>query len=179
MVIRKLRRYQLVVDLALAALFFLLLLTAAREVGVFILCGMTLALALRRLSPPLALGVAWLTVICQLSLGIGARPANVAILAVLYATAAYGKPIVKWLGLASAGAGALLATIFTVLIQNAVQIDSGQFSGNVAQITLVFAIGFVTSLGVLGLSWTLGLLAKTRASVRESRVAEAEAQVGS
>ena len=70
------------------------------------------ALALRRLSPGAALAVAWTGAGTQMAF---ARPpgfVDLAILAVLYATAAHGTRLVFWLGFASAIAGAIVITVY-------------------------------------------------------------------
>ncbi|HZW41156.1 MAG TPA: histidine kinase, partial [Agromyces sp.] len=73
--------------------------------------------------------------------------------------------IVKWAGLASAGAGAVIATVYLAVVK--------PILGRAAPITqdaigLVFALGFlfVASIAVLVLAWTAGLLSR---SIRDSR----------
>ena len=70
---------------------------------------------MRRLSPGLALGLAWAAAILQMASGAPAGPADIAIFAVLYATAAYGTRLVFWLGFASAFVGALVITLYLFL----------------------------------------------------------------
>jgi len=164
--IRQLKPYQLAVDLSVAGLFGLLLVTttfADGVPGVVVLVGMAVALGLRRLSPGIALAVAWMTVVVQLLSGMQAVLANAAILAVLYATAAYGGRVVRWLGLASACGGGVIAAVYTTLILYAQDVTIGTPS------VLVFTsvLGSVAGVFVLGLSWTVGLLVRTS---REARV---------
>ena len=81
---------------------------------IIVVIGMAGTVAIHRLSPALALLLAWLTVIFQLSFLLAPDISNAAILLVLFATSAYGSPLIKWLGLASAGVGALVATAYVV-----------------------------------------------------------------
>jgi hypothetical protein len=74
------------------------------------------ALAVRRLSPALALGIAWAAALLQMGMLRDLQLYDAAVLGVLYSTAAHGGRIVKWLGLASAGAGALLATGYLAVV---------------------------------------------------------------
>src|SRR5690606_38844571 len=60
---------------------------------------MAAALGLRRLSPALALTIAWVGAIVQMLFGLPPMAINFAIFGVLYATAAYGSPRVRRLGL--------------------------------------------------------------------------------
>jgi signal transduction histidine kinase len=134
---------------------------------------MALALGIRRLSPGLALAVAWLGAIIQLALGLDPDAANLAILPVLYATASYGTPRVKWLGLASSGLGALVIAVYLGLSWNRLNwpLDrSGQ--EQIRQGLIMFALAFTA----FALSWTLGLLAKTWRNARESAQARVRAE---
>jgi hypothetical protein len=111
--IRRLSHQQLTVDAAIAvvALLALSALGCDALVEFWVAVGMTGALFFRRLSPATALGLAWCTVIVQLSSMSQPDIANAVILPVLYATAAYGSRSVRWLGLASVPIGALIATV--------------------------------------------------------------------
>ncbi|WP_233437187.1 sensor histidine kinase [Terrimesophilobacter mesophilus] len=134
------------------------------------LTGMATALALRRFSPALALGIAWVTSLIQVSFAIGPDISNLAILPVLYATARYGVPPVKWAGLGSTGAGALVVAAYTSLAT----IFGDQFGdGNQIFISLPHAITasvivFFSAFSVFALSWTFGLLARTWSRAREA-----------
>jgi signal transduction histidine kinase len=172
---RHLRQGQLIFDLAAPAALFLICLYPFLLAGlgwVGVLFGMCLALVFRRLSPGIALGIAWVTAILQMVVGLPPNPANLAILAILYATAAYGTPLIRWLGLASAAAGAVTISLYLVVLPYLR--DSGFFSvagqpadqlGAVIRSSLLM---FATALIGFGLAWTLGLLVRTGLLARES-----------
>lgn len=130
---------------------------------------MATALALRRVSPALALIVAWVGAIVQIAAQLNPDVSNLAILAVLFATAAYGGTVLKWIGLISAGTGSLIIAGYITLssMTAGVALNEG---------IRVFAGILIFALVGLGLSWTLGLLARTRRLARESRVAQAKAE---
>lgn len=168
---------QLVFDLALASVcvFFRLTLGANPLIAVIVL-AMGAALALRRFSPALALAVAWGGAIIQMASGLDPDPANLAVLPVLYATAAYGTTRVKWAGLVSAGAGAVLAALYiSVYPLFRGNLLTSVTDGWAAELLyLIFLLGAL--LAAFGLSWTLGLLARTRRLARESRAAQRRAE---
>lgn len=178
-VFRPLRPYQAVVDGSVAALFALVALpselTSAGSLGdvsglsaipvVVLLAG---ALGLRRFSPGLALGVAWLGAIVQMSFGRGPGFADVAIFAVLYATAAYGTRLVFWLGFSSVivGSGTITVYLFRWAFVG---------GGSLSDVpTLVFVL--LAALFALGLSWTIGALVRTALRARAIRVAQTRAE---
>ncbi|MDF1478871.1 histidine kinase [Leifsonia sp. H3M29-4] len=170
---RRLTTPQLVFDiaLALACLAFRSTfgLDSAAIIAVVLL--MTAALALRRLSPLLALGVAWVGAIVQMATLQPPDAANIAILAVLYATARHGDRRVRWLGLISAGVGAVVATLYLLFTPLSIV-------GLVMDLRVVVVGGFtfVASAAVLGLSWTAGLLARTWRAARDTRSAQLQAE---
>ncbi|TFV99241.1 sensor histidine kinase [Leifsonia flava] len=184
--IRRLPARSLAFDLSAAVILFLVSLGvtaaqgAASVVALVVLCS---ALAIRRVSPALALTVAWLGAVLQLVTLSDPGAGDIAICGVLYATAAYGSRLVRWLGLGSAVLGTIIATTYLVVVQPALR---GQDTATIVQptdgsriwiITLFFGIGI---LALLGLSWTLGLLARTVALSRtarvEARIADERAQ---
>lgn len=179
---RPLKPYQYAVDVSLASicvlLRFLLPLDDWRFVLVVLLMGA--ALGLRRMSPGLALGVLWAGVTFQLVSGLTADYSNAAVLPVLYVTARYGSNAVRWLGLASAGFGALLATVYT-LAQTYGFLSNGLYNPlfsltELPRLSFVFLVGLVLGLGLFGLSWTLGLLARTWSTARDNRAAQQRAE---
>src|SRR5664279_3267087 len=84
---RRLTQLQLMFDIVLGGGWFLLnaFVGGFHLIGAAVALGMGAALALRRASPTLALIVAWLFSIAQVSVGGTPEPANLAILPVLYA----------------------------------------------------------------------------------------------
>jgi len=101
---------------------------------------------------------------------------NIAVLAVLYVTAAYADRVVRWAGLVSVGVGALLAAGYlTVGQRGAASIGDALAQGGVAGLVWSFIATFVASLAVLGLSWTLGLLMRTWKTARDGRLTQYKA----
>src|SRR4051794_32397017 len=115
--IRKLSSAQLTFDIVIALAWFLINGVAGGiRVSYFAVAfGMGAALAIRRLSPTLALAVAWIASLTQVGFGISPLPANLAILAVLFATTAYGSRTLRWVALASTFLGAGVITLTLVL----------------------------------------------------------------
>ena len=173
---RPLTSTQLAVDIVVATLCVLVrsLLPFDSLAGWVMLLAMGGALAIRRLSPGLALAIAWFGALLQMSALLPPDAANLAILAVLYSTARYGSPRVKWLGLASAIVGAFTATTYFLF--------TGYFGSGeplldlLPQLTFAAVFTLGGSLAVFGLSWTAGLLARTWRNARESRALQAVAE---
>lgn len=177
---RSLTRTQLVVDVVVGGVFALLVLpvdlsigrfTAANALGTALVAMlMGGALAVRRLSPALALTVAWMGALVQMAMGRPPSLADVAIFGVLYATAAYGSRRVFWAGLISVGVGAAAITAY---VMGPVTVD--RFDA--ASISVALAVLIAAAFG-LGLAWTTGALVRTGIRARENRRAQevAEAQ---
>ncbi|SDO29202.1 Signal transduction histidine kinase [Cryobacterium flavum] len=176
--IRSLSRPQLLVDavMAVIALLARTVLGYDGAVAFWMTVGMAGALFLRRLSPGIALGLAWCTVAVQLSASLPPDIANAAVLPVLFATAAYGSRTVRWAGLASVPIGALIATVYVLFLQ------SGGFDGLTSLVLQIRTgeafqagapgvIGFVSAAALFGLSWVLGLLVATWRTARDGRAA--------
>jgi signal transduction histidine kinase len=183
-VFRRLKTYQLVTDVVVAGFFALTALfvelqlapgwggdyAAAVLAAVLVTILLSAALALRRLSPALALGLAWLGAIVQMSFGRPPSLVDVAIFAVLYATAAYGSQLVFWLGFASSFLGALVITVYLVI---------GPYfgSGGVTWSSIPVALAvLVAAAFALLLSWTVGALVRTGIRARENRDAQRRAE---
>lgn len=183
---RPLKTYQLVVDVSLGVVFFLIAwpietitVTGGLSVGygpapslgsfanALIFAG---ALAVRRLSPGLGLGLAWTGAVVQMSLGRPPGFADLAIFGVLYATAAYGGSRVYWAGFVSALVGALVITVY--LMAGPV-FAGGGLSWQTLPLALVM---LVAAAFALGLSWTIGALVRTAVRARENREAQQRAE---
>ncbi len=178
---RSLTPRQLAFDIGLASACFVFALLVYSN-GVFgsllALTGMAAALALRRSSPALALGVAWVTSLVQVVFGIGPDLSNLAILPVLYATARYGVPPLRWLGLGSAGVGALIIAAYTAvgsLIGYPVG-DGATIVLAVPQAIVGSVVVFFCAFAIFALSWTFGLLARTWHGAREAGQARLTAE---
>jgi signal transduction histidine kinase len=176
--LRKLSRRTLVIDLSIAGAFGLIGVLSdpySSVMSLVVLAGFTLALAVRRLSPALALTVAWITALSQMAAGQPVLTSNIAILAVLYATAAYAERFVRWAGLVSVGVGALLAAGYINLLSQTdrgVTIAEAVTQGDIGRLVWSLVATFVAVLAVLGLSWTLGLLMRTWQTARAGRLSQ-------
>ncbi|MET0853807.1 MAG: sensor histidine kinase [Microterricola sp.] len=180
---RTLARSQRVADLVGACVFFVLLVPFVSAIGVagfgwlpavvdvFVLAVYATALVFRRLSPPIALALVWIGALVQMAALRDVQAGNLAILMVLYAVGCYGSRVVRWLGLASAGLGALLAAVYLMyLLPMGRGIDVGAVG------TGAFLFTTVASLAVLVLPWTFGLLVNARTASRESKARQLDAQ---
>ncbi|MFD4959735.1 sensor histidine kinase [Microbacterium sp. NPDC058389] len=186
---RRLRTYQLVVDSSIALAFFVIAwpietVLAAGAFGVEYALGsaghvvfggliaalFSFALAVRRLSPPIALGLAWAGALVQMGLGRPPSFSDVAIFGVLYATAAYGSRIVYWAGFASALVGALVITVYLFAGPS---FAGGGLTWQTLPLALVL---LVAAAFALGLSWTIGALVRSAVRTRETRVAQQRAE---
>ena len=183
---RPLQRYQLVTDLGIALVFGLLAIatelaggsgaTAGVDLaletlgGMLVAVALTVAVALRRLQPALALIFAWAGALLQMGFGRQPSPSDVAIFAVLYATAAYGTRRVFWGGFASAIAGAIIVPLYLVGRGVTAPLTANEWFAVAA---LLLASGFA-----LMLAWVSGALVRTAmratANSRAQRAAEAE-----
>ncbi|PJJ63354.1 sensor histidine kinase [Compostimonas suwonensis] len=180
LLIRPMSRRQLVVDIVLATVFVALfetgLLGFFGGVSALVLIAYAFALALRRLSPQLALTVAWVASFVSLAAFDGTSLVTIAVLPVLYATARYGGAVTRWAGLVSAVVGAVIATVH---LTSWPYLPSGGILAlgvDLAPFILSTILLLVGCLAVLGLSWVLGLLTRTWDLARESRRAQTQAE---
>ena len=182
--IRSLQRYQYVVDGALALLYFFFAYLTFGFYGfgpyaaALLMMGIyAVAIALRRLSPGLALLVAWIGAIVQLAVGIYPSFFDIAILLVLYTTAAYGNQVVRYLGLASVGFGAAVAAAWLSFQGAGVGVSTtllGVFK--LPTVILQFSLLFGILVVVLGSAWLVGLLMRAMMRNRESKIAKEAAE---
>ncbi|MCP2030710.1 signal transduction histidine kinase [Okibacterium sp. HSC-33S16] len=177
---RRLSPPQITVDIVVAALFGLVVssidLTYTDGMPiVIVVMGMTLALALRRVSPGLALAVAWVSVAVQLTSGLEPVVSNMAILAVLYATGCYGEAWVRWAGLASAIGGGILAATYMSLFYLASGYDLTRLS-ELSGVVLSSLLGSVAAIFIFVLCWTIGLLVRTAQSAKAESARRRQAQ---
>ncbi|MDJ0394026.1 histidine kinase [Rhodococcus sp. G-MC3] len=172
---RTLSRYQTAVDVGFAAVFTALLFGSGEQdgaVGVVLLFGFAVALALRRASPALALGVAWICAIGQMSASLGTQAGNLAILFVLFATAAYGSPLVRKLGLVSVVGGGIVAALFLTFVAGEPFVPD-EIERTMGDYATQIGIILTGSWAVLGLSWALGRIAyANRVSVESKHRSE-------
>ncbi|GAA2063409.1 sensor histidine kinase [Leifsonia soli] len=177
--VRRLTRAQLTTDVAGAIVFavFALVVAGGDRAAFLVTIAFAVAVALRRMSPAVALSIAWLAAVLQMTTGHSILVSNLGVLIVLYATAAYGDRIVRAAGLISAGIGALVAALYLTVTAAVAQGYYDLLSSAIASVALQFAFLFVVSITVLGLSWVLGLLMRTWRNARVARRARAEAEL--
>lgn len=135
-------------------------------VSAILLCG---GVAVARLSPGIALALAWLGAIAHMAGGHMPVPVNVAILIVLYATAAWGSTRVFWLGLASAITGGLVAASYLVAVNG--------FAATVTTAVTTGGLLAVIAILALGLAWVSGMLWRTVLRARGIRAAQERAEL--
>jgi signal transduction histidine kinase len=140
--------------------------------------GMVVALVFRRLSPATALTVAWATAAFEMLALSNPQVSNLAICAVLYASAAYGSSRVKWIGLGSVGVGAAIGVFYVTFADLAIFGVPHDVSDATELVRLLLQIGivFLGFLALLGLPWVGGQLVRTRYAARESRDAQLVAE---
>ena len=189
--IRRIPRSALVADIVIASVLFVVLTplgfavstqfwvlgfmvdtTAFQSVSLILtsmlMCG---GVAIVRLSPGLALLLVWAGALIQMLGALAPLPVNLTILVVLFGTAAWGTLRVFWLGLASAGVGALTAALYLGL-------GGGTLvpGGDVRATVLIVALFGAVAILALGLSWVSGLLWRTVLRARSTRVAQQDAE---
>ena len=179
---RTLKPSQLVIDVSIAALAFLLRTAIGYDTAatLIVALGMAATVAIHRLAPALSLALAWLTVAVQLSFFLPPDLSNAAVLVVLFASAAYGAPATKWLGLVSAGVGAFVATVYLLAQGLFTGIGWSDLArtlvGDLPRISAIFVGGFTAGVALFVLSWALGLLSRSLRTNRVSREAQATAE---
>ncbi|MRG61570.1 sensor histidine kinase [Agromyces sp. CFH 90414] len=170
-------RGKLTTDIVLAVVFGLVCLPFALLgdlADLFALTGFVAALAIRRLAPHWSLGVAWAAALLQMLALRDLQLYDAAVLGVLYSTAAHGGRVLKWLGLASAGVGALVATLYLGLIKPL--FDGSSFPGqDPLSVAVWLTFLFISAVAVLVLAWTAGLLVRAVRDSREIRRREEDA----
>src|SRR3954447_7096988 len=171
--IRKLSSAQLTFDIVIALAWFLINGVAGGiRVSYFaVALGMGAALAIRRLSPTLSLAVAWGASLAQVGFGISPLPANLAILAVLFATTAYGSRTLRWVAFASTflGAGVITLTLVLPTVGGAVLPGDTVWGPDALAVARSALVIFVGSSAAFLLSWTAGLLVRIWRQARENR----------
>ncbi|WP_433675018.1 sensor histidine kinase [Microbacterium gorillae] len=193
---RPLRRSQLVWDIVGASLLLLIgwpVIGVASATGMEPTNGWTAfgavlstvlaagAAAIRRLSPPLALIIAWVAALLTMAFVLIPGVIIPVVFMVLFATSAYGSKRTLYWGLASVVVGSLLASAYVTLATLA-----GAFMNPAAGTTetpgttlvlVITAAMFVACIASMGLSWAFGLLLRnrlrTRRVEREREIAEA------
>lgn len=175
MVFRPVLRTQLAVDIGTALLLggVVAVLWAQGGEGPWSLVTtgvLTLALALRRVAPGLALGIAWIGAVLQMVTLQTTNVADLFIPGVIYTTSVYGTRRIRIAGLVSAIVGAVVAGVFYGFQIYGVRGIGGEETLKGA--VQYGAMWFVVVLAVLLLPWLAGLAVRARRSARMSREAQ-------
>ncbi len=177
---RRLTPAQLGVDILIAVGFFLLLLLSTWQVGrwaLLVLAGFTVALALRRVAPGVALAVGWLVAIVQMLLGVLPNPANVVVFVLVYTAAAYGSSLTRWAAFASSFVAPITITLYVLADEGFGQLDmcltfQYQYCASYVPDLAGRAVGwFVAFAFAFLLAWTIGQLVRTRNRARANKAA--------
>lgn len=182
---RTLKPWQLAMDIAVPVLCGLLYAPTAyyRDPWYLLfLLGMVLAAIFWRLSPGLALGIAWVTALAQVwTVGYPDAP-NVAIILVLFGVGASENRVLRWIGFASAFVGAIIVTGVLVAPGILRRVLSGDFTisnpldTDVINALVAVIFVFFGSLAAFLLSWTAGRLTLAIMRARDSRRAAVVAE---
>ncbi|MGL4339907.1 MAG: DUF7134 domain-containing protein, partial [Rhodoglobus sp.] len=176
--VRSLTPRQLICDLVIAVISLPLFVVGGVDSLSFFAASLFLAaaLAVRRLSPAVALGLAWVGGPLGVYSGAQSIMVDIAIFAVLYASARYGEAVLRWLGLASAVLGAIIAVFYTffLLPEWVNSAEATQMSPFFSVFLLVLTSFILMVLNVL--SWGLGFLVKMWTTARDSRRAQLAAE---
>lgn len=178
---RRLQPVQAAIDVGIALVFFIAAFALTREDPTGLLAlALAISLGFRRFSPGIALAIAWIAALLQMyALNLVPGYADLGILAVIYASAAYGTRTVRWLGFASIFVGAILGAIFIIGSRNfilSLHISVASLA-DIAQVLIKVVLIGGLLLVILGLPWTAGNLVRTRIVAHESRIAQEQAEV--
>ncbi|MGV8969839.1 MAG: sensor histidine kinase [Microbacteriaceae bacterium] len=181
---RRLHPYQYVVDATVALVYFAIGMSligieffAAATSGSLVIGGYALALACRRVSPALALALTWAFSIAQMMVGLYPNLYNVATVAVVYTTAAYGSRAVRWAGLVSVGIGAFVAATYLAFMGAGLGVSETLFGwSGLPSVAIQLTLLFGALLAVLGPPWLLGLLVRSINATKENRLARGRAE---
>lgn len=180
-VFRPMLRSQIVTDVVTASVLGLLVLVVSTRgvdgpVSWLTVAGLTAALAFRRLSPGLALGIAWVFAAFQMVTGQTPSIANLFIAPIMYTTSAYGSPRVRGLGLASAIGGSVTAALYEGVTDYGVRVGEATATTPLQESLQVTISFFAVTLLLLLLPWLAGLVVRTRRSASMSREAQLVAE---
>ncbi|MDM7888367.1 histidine kinase [Curtobacterium sp. RHCJP20] len=179
---RPMLRAQLVTDVTAAVLLggLLVLLRVSADqsfLWLVTVVGLSAALAIRRLSPGLALALCWVVALFEMvTWQTQPDPSNVLMAGVLFTTSAYGSRRVRIAGLVSAVGGSFVAAGY-VGLQDYQRRSGIQTASTPALETLqVVLAAFAAVLLLLLLPWLAGLVRRARRSASMSREAQLVAE---
>jgi signal transduction histidine kinase len=170
-------RAQVITDLVIAVVLGGLVLIASGRgldgpLSVITVIGMTGALALRRLSPGLALAVAWVVALFEMATAQVPDLSNAFIAGVMFTTSAYGSRRVRLAGLVSAIVGSLTAAVYLGIDDYRNRLTFETASRPLQESMQVTVSSFAVVLLLLLLPWLAGLVVRTRRSASMSREAQ-------
>lgn len=145
----------------------------AAGLAVLISAAMWAAAAIGRLSPRLALTIAWAAAVVQMACGFMPAAYDIAVFAVLFATSAWGSRAVMWAGGVSSVVGGVVAGVYITILQTpTLTVDplTGLRFATLAAI-LAFTVGLM-----LVMSWGAGLLWRIVVRNRETQQAQLRAE---
>ncbi|WP_336646669.1 sensor histidine kinase [Microbacterium sp. USHLN186] len=131
------------------------------------------AAAISRLSPAVALAVAWVGALLQMGSGLPPLPMDVAVFAVVFATSAWGSRRMLWLGGASALIGGLVAGLYIGLLQFDPATAESPIDLRLVLLGITMGLTVVLS---LALAWGAGLLWRVVRQNRATREAQQRAE---
>ncbi|PKI90794.1 sensor histidine kinase [Actinomycetales bacterium SN12] len=133
------------------------------------------AVAISRLSPPVALILAWAGALLQMTAGLPPAPVDVAIFGVLFATSAWGTKQMLWLGGASAVGGGVIGGLYIGLLQYDFGTITASAPIEMRLLLLSVTMGLTIVLS-LALAWGAGLLWRLVRQSRANREAQQRAE---
>ena len=142
----------------------------------YIVVGVILwgAAAIARLSPVLALGVAWFGAVLQMSLGLPPSAFDLGILVVLFATAAWGTRRLLWIGGVSALVGGVIGGGYFGVVWSGELLTDAASAMRAAAIAALLACVFVLT---MVMSWGAGFLWRVIISGRATQAARMQAEL--
>ena len=145
-------------------------------IGAYVVVGVILwgAAAISRLSPTLALAIAWFGAVVQMAAGLPPSAYDAGILVVLFATAAWGSRRLLWIGGISALGGGVIGGIYFAVIWSGELLTDAASAMRAAMIAALLGAVFVLA---MVMSWGIGLLWRVVLSGRETQVARAQAEM--
>ncbi|GGM41528.1 sensor histidine kinase [Microbacterium saperdae] len=132
------------------------------------------AAAIARLSPTLALSVAWFGAVIQMGMGLPPAAYDLGIMVVLFATAAWGSRRLLWIGGVSALGGGVIGGLYFGVVWSGELLTDAASALRAALIAALLASVFVLA---MVMSWGAGLLWRVILSGRETQVARAQAEM--
>ncbi|WP_254787716.1 sensor histidine kinase [Curtobacterium sp. UNCCL20] len=174
---RPMLRAQVITDVVIAVVLGALVLVATGRgidspLSYVTVVGLTAALALRRLSPGLALATAWVFAVFQMVTGQVPDLSNLFIAGIVYTTSRYGSRRVRLAGLVSAIVGPVTAALylgFDDLRQREAEVTATTPAQESFKVAIAY---FAVVLLLLLLPWLAGLIGRTRRSASMSREAQ-------